>query len=188
MVVGISSFANTGDCTSTPGGFARLNFGVLQWIRSVKVTLKTNFKSIKIIFIEVDSWQHEMKVAHSEFVEKVREFANESKQLKEENKRLNNEITMLKHQNQEMSMDVTTLKDNITEIIASNEESLRQLANEILLVKKIANQNVRKLYSDHEYEYFKVAVAKGIQLTEGKVNFQSFNNVHQTYILVFAGI
>ena len=39
MVVGVCSFANTaGDCTSTPGGFARLTLSVLQWIRSVKVT------------------------------------------------------------------------------------------------------------------------------------------------------
>ena len=37
MVVGVCSFANTGDCTSTPGGFARLTLSVLQWIRSVKV-------------------------------------------------------------------------------------------------------------------------------------------------------
>ena len=38
MVVGVSSFANIGDCTATPGGFARLTLSVLQWIRSVKVT------------------------------------------------------------------------------------------------------------------------------------------------------
>merc|ERR1739842_164869 len=42
MVVGVCSFANNGDCTSTPGGFARLTLSVLQWIRSVKV----------------NSWQH----------------------------------------------------------------------------------------------------------------------------------
>ena len=37
MVVGVCSFANTGDCTSTPGGFARLTQTVLQWIKRVKV-------------------------------------------------------------------------------------------------------------------------------------------------------
>ena len=37
MVVGVSSFANIGDCTSTPGGFARLTHSVLQWIQTVKV-------------------------------------------------------------------------------------------------------------------------------------------------------
>ena len=37
MVVGVCSFANTGDCTSTPGGFARLTRSVLQWIKKVKV-------------------------------------------------------------------------------------------------------------------------------------------------------
>ena len=40
MVVGVCSFANTaGDCTSTPGGFARLTPKVLQWIQQVKVKL-----------------------------------------------------------------------------------------------------------------------------------------------------
>ena len=42
MVVGVSSFANNGDCTSTPGGFARLTLGVLQWIRSAKVIKNLN--------------------------------------------------------------------------------------------------------------------------------------------------
>ena len=37
MVVGVCSFATTGDCNSTPGGFARLTHSVLQWIQKVKV-------------------------------------------------------------------------------------------------------------------------------------------------------
>ena len=34
----VASFANKGDCTSTPGGYDRLTLSVLQWIRSVKVS------------------------------------------------------------------------------------------------------------------------------------------------------
>ena len=36
-MLGIASFANKRDCTSTPGGFARITYSVLKWIRSVKV-------------------------------------------------------------------------------------------------------------------------------------------------------
>ena len=50
MVVGVCSFANTGDCTSTPGGFARLTRNVLQWIKKVKVKPVLRRKDLMIFF------------------------------------------------------------------------------------------------------------------------------------------
>ena len=46
MVVGVCSFAHTGDCISTPGGFARLTRSVLQWIQKVKVKQNYSKKNI----------------------------------------------------------------------------------------------------------------------------------------------
>ena len=36
--IGVASFGSTLTCASSPGGFSRLNYDVLQWIRSVKVS------------------------------------------------------------------------------------------------------------------------------------------------------
>ena len=35
--IGVASFAFVVDCASKPGGFSRLTYDVLQWIRKVKV-------------------------------------------------------------------------------------------------------------------------------------------------------
>ena len=38
--VGVASFGSIMDCGSKPGGFSRLTFDVMQWIRKVKVNKK----------------------------------------------------------------------------------------------------------------------------------------------------
>ena len=35
--IGVASFGSIVDCGSKPGGFSRLTYDVLQWIRKVKV-------------------------------------------------------------------------------------------------------------------------------------------------------
>ena len=37
VLIGVASFASHPTCTTSPGGFARLTYGVLEWIRKVKV-------------------------------------------------------------------------------------------------------------------------------------------------------
>ena len=44
--IGVASFGSFVDCSSKPGGFSRLTYDVMQWIRKVKV--KTSFTSIKV--------------------------------------------------------------------------------------------------------------------------------------------
>ena len=37
VLIGVASFGFVVDCGSKPGGFSRLTYDVLQWIRKVKV-------------------------------------------------------------------------------------------------------------------------------------------------------
>ena len=85
MVVGVCSFANTGDCTSTPGGFARLNRSVLQWIKRVKVLSRRNLM-IFVFFssFKVNSWQHETEMTMVNITKKIAENLNETTSMFDE--------------------------------------------------------------------------------------------------------
>ena len=59
----MASFGSIVDCGSKPGGFSRMTFDVMQWIRKVKVNKKVYFKRKKNSFnIKVDSWQHKIEM------------------------------------------------------------------------------------------------------------------------------
>ena len=61
--IGVASFGSIVDCGSKPGGFSRLTFDVMQWIRKVKVNKKVFSKREKYSFnIKVDSWQHRIEM------------------------------------------------------------------------------------------------------------------------------
>ena len=47
--IGVASFGSKPNCATSPGGFARLTYDVLQWIRTVKVSALTVTKQCPAI-------------------------------------------------------------------------------------------------------------------------------------------
>ena len=80
--MGVASFANSDDCTSTPGGFARLTPSLLQWIRSVKVKQKTlcllESCEIFVFYHKVNSWQHKIEIKLEEVNKELSSFKNDA--------------------------------------------------------------------------------------------------------------
>ena len=61
--IGVASFGYIVDCGTKPGGFSRMTFDVIQWIRRVKVRLTSLlFLEKNNIAFKVDSWQHKMEM------------------------------------------------------------------------------------------------------------------------------
>ena len=59
----MASFGSIVDCGSKPGGFSRMTFDVMQWIRKVKVNEKFSFERENFSFnIKVDSWQQKIEM------------------------------------------------------------------------------------------------------------------------------
>ena len=152
MVVGVCSFANTaGDCTSTPGGFARLTPSVLQWIQQVKV----------------NSWQHEMEMRMLMNSKKILENGNETRALKNqiseaiidkstelsvhydnENKDLKKTINMMGETIEKVKEEVTSLKD----IIVKNKDYMesRDRMNQEITLLKDENEKLKKANKEIE--------------------------------------
>ena len=49
--IGIASFGSIRTCAASPGGFSRLNYDVLQWLRRVKVNL-SKVLAVQLYFYE----------------------------------------------------------------------------------------------------------------------------------------
>ena len=60
--IAVASFGSEPTCATSPGGFSRLTYDVLQWIRTVKVGLGffAQQKLQAYLRLKVDAWQHKV--------------------------------------------------------------------------------------------------------------------------------
>ena len=76
--IAVASFGSEPTCATSPGGFSRLTYDVLQWIRTVKVCLGL-FSPKKIsayLRLKVDSWQHKVNREMSEQQSRIEDMSH----------------------------------------------------------------------------------------------------------------
>ena len=148
MVVGVCSFANTaGDCTSSPGGFARLTPRVLQWIQKVKVkpVKSSSHELCHFSNCKVDLWQHEMDLSIMMNSKNILEHGNEMIALKDNiSESVEKEMALLK-------TEFSKSFDKINQVLTDAKKEILSLKNEnedMKIANKRMNDEIISLKSD----------------------------------------
>jgi len=87
--IGVASFGSIVDCGSTPGGFSRLTYNVMQWIRKVKV----------------DSWQLKIELKQQKMEMEQNEMKMEQQKIRLEQNEMKMEQQKIRLEQNEMKME-----------------------------------------------------------------------------------
>ena len=125
--IAVASFGSNKTCATSPGGFSRLSYDVLQWIQTIKVYLQKKSQGATLC-LKVDSWQHKVNREMSEIQKKNSDVKTEMSELQEKNSDMKTEMSDLKQRNQEQHAINSNMNREMSILKQKNQEQQSRMA------------------------------------------------------------